>query len=288
MPPVLTFARLTVWEISRRRLLIALAALTLILIVATSWGFSKLNDAGLNGGQPLGEAEVRVLASQLLILVAFLFSGVLALSAAFVGAPSLSADLESNLALALLARPVRRADYVLGKWLGMAVLVVIYAAGTGLLAVLGVWIATRYAPPNVAGLVVSVAGEGLVVLTLALLLSTRVPGMTGGIVALVLWFMAWMGGIAGGIGQALENGALTTAGVVMGLVFPTDALWRSAVYSMEPVAVVVGLQEAGRTGLAANPFAATQPIPLGVLVWSIVWVLAALALAVVSFGSREI
>jgi ABC-type transport system involved in multi-copper enzyme maturation permease subunit len=288
MPPLLSFARLTVWEISRRRLLIALAALTLILIVATSWGFSKLNDPGLNGGRPLGEAEVRVLASQLLILVAFLFSGVLALSAAFVGAPSLSGDVESNLALALLARPVRRSDYVLGKWLGMAVLVVVYAAGTGLLAVLGVWIATRYVPPNVAGLIVSVAGEGLVVLTLSLLLSTRVPGMTGGIVALVLWFMAWIGGIAGGIGQALENGALITAGVVMGLVFPTDALWRSAVYSMEPVAVVVGLQEAGRATLAANPFAATEPIPLGMLIWSIVWMLAALALAVVSFRSREI
>jgi ABC-type transport system involved in multi-copper enzyme maturation permease subunit len=288
MPPLLSFARLTVWEISRRRLLIALAALTLILIVATSWGFSKLNDPGLNGGRPLGEAEVRVLASQLLILVAFLFSGVLALSAAFVGAPSLSGDVESNLALALLARPVRRSDYVLGKWLGMAVLVVVYAAGTGLLAVLGVWIATRYVPPNVAGLIVSVAGEGLVVLTLSLLLSTRVPGMTGGIVALVLWFMAWIGGIAGGIGQALENSALITAGVVMGLVFPTDALWRSAVYSMEPVAVVVGLQEAGRATLAANPFAATEPIPLGMLIWSIVWMLAALALAVVSFRSREI
>lgn len=288
MPPLLTFARLTVWEISRRRLLIALAVLTLILIVATSWGFSKLNDPGINGGRPLGQAEVRVLASQLLILVAFLFSGVLALSAAFVGAPSLSGDVETNLALALLARPVRRADFVLGKWLGMAVLVVVYAAGTGLLAVLGVWIATRYVPPNVAGLIVSVAGEGLVVLTLSLLLSTRVPGMTGGIVALVLWFMAWIGGIAGGIGQALENGALITAGVVMGLIFPTDALWRSAVYSMEPVAVVVGLQEAGRATLAANPFAATEPIPLGMLVWSIVWVLAALVLAVVSFRSREI
>jgi hypothetical protein len=50
----------------------------------------------------------------------------------------------------------------------------------------------------------------------------------------------------------------------------------------------VGLQEAGRSALAANPFAATQPIPLGMLVWSIVWVLAALALAVVSFRSREI
>lgn len=288
MLPLLTFARLTVWEISRRRLLIALAVLTLIVIVGTSWGFSKLNDPGINGGQPLGEAEVKVLASQLLILVAFLFSGVLALSAAFVGAPSLSGDVESNLALALLARPVRRSDYVLGKWLGMAVLVVAYAAGTALLAVLGVWIATRYIPPNVAGLIVSVAGEGLVVLTLSLLLSTRVPGMTGGIVALVLWFMAWIGGIAGGIGAALQNGALITAGVVMGLVFPTDALWRSAVYSMEPVVVVVGLREAGRTALAANPFAATEPIPLGMLVWSIVWVLAALVLAVVSFRSREI
>lgn len=287
MPPLLTFARLTVWEISRRRLLVALAALTLILIVATSWGFSHLRDPGLNGGHPLGEVELRILASQLLILVAFLFSGVLALSAAFVGAPSLSGDVESNLALALLARPVRRSDYVLGKWLGMAVLVVAYAAGTGLLAVLGVWIATRYAPPNVPGLIVSVAGEGLVVLTLSLLLSTRVAGMTGGIVALVLWFMAWIGGIAGGIGHALQNNALTTAGLVMGLVFPTDGLWRSAVFSMEPVAVLAGIREGG-AAIAANPFAATEPIPLGQLVWSVVWVIAALVLAVVSFRSREI
>ena len=112
--------------------------------------------------------------------------------------------------------------------------------------------------------------------------------MTGGIVALVLWFMAWIGGIAGGIGQALQNGALITAGVVMGLIFPTDGLWRSAVFSMEPFAVVVGLREAGRSALAANPFAATNPIPLGELVWAIVWVVAVLALAVVSFRSREI
>lgn len=287
MPPLLTFARVTVLETSRRRLLVALAALTVILIIATSWGFSRLNDPTLHGGRPLSAVEVRLLASQLLILVAFLFSAVLALSAAFVGAPSISGDVESNLALALLARPVRRADFVLGKWLGLAVLVVVYAAGTGALATLGVWIATGYMPPDVPGLLVSVAGEGLVVLTLALLLSTRVAGMTGGIVALVLWFMAWIGGIAGGIGQALQNSALTNAGLVMGLILPTDSLWRSAVFSMEPAAVVAAVREGGAT-LAANPFSAANPIPLGMLIWSIVWVLGALTLAVFSFRRREI
>ncbi|MGH2927334.1 MAG: ABC transporter permease [Candidatus Dormibacteraceae bacterium] len=287
MPSLLIFAQLTIREAARRRLLVALAVLTLILIVATGWGFSKLNDPGLHNGHPLGQVEVRLLASQLLILVAFLFSGVLALSAAFVAAPSISGDVESNLAQSMLARPARRSDYVLGKWLGLALLVVLYAVGTGLLAVLAVRIATGYVPPNVGGLVASVAGEGLVVLTLALLLSTRVAGMTGGIVALVLWFMAWIGGIAGGIGQTLNNAALADTGLVMGLILPTDALWRSAVFSMEPAAVVA-ISRAGGAAVASDPFSATQPIPVGMLVWSIVWVVGVLVLAVLSFRRREI
>jgi len=39
---VLTIARLTILEASRRKLLLALGVLTVAVIVLTSWGFSRL------------------------------------------------------------------------------------------------------------------------------------------------------------------------------------------------------------------------------------------------------
>ena len=115
--PILTFARLTIWEAARRRLLIALVLLTLAIIVATSFGFSRLWTI-TNGGVPIGEVEVRLIASQLLVVVTFMFSFVLALSSVMVAAPSISGDVESGLVLSLLARPVRRFDVTLGSGSG--------------------------------------------------------------------------------------------------------------------------------------------------------------------------
>ena len=75
--------------------------------------------------------------SQVLILVAFMFSFVLAMTAAFLGAPSIAGDLESGVAHAMLARPIRRADLVVGRWIGLAAIVIFYAALSGLLRDVG-------------------------------------------------------------------------------------------------------------------------------------------------------
>src|SRR5438552_3522040 len=120
---VLTIARLTVLEASRRKLLLALALLTLVVIVLTSWGFSRLPTM-----KGVTSAEVRVAASQLTILVAFMFSGVLALGSTLVAAPSIASDIESGIALAILPRPIRRSEVLMGKWLGLALLIALYAA----------------------------------------------------------------------------------------------------------------------------------------------------------------
>src|SRR2546430_14970144 len=140
---MLTIARLTVLEAWRRKLLLALALLTLVVIVLTSWGFSRLPT--MNGVTP---AEVRVAASQLTILVAFMFSGVLALGATLVAAPSIASDIESGIALAILPRPIRRSEVLIGKWLGLSALIALYAALSGVLRMVGVWVATGYTPPN--------------------------------------------------------------------------------------------------------------------------------------------
>src|SRR5438876_6804824 len=125
MRSVLVVARQVVNEAARRRLLLALLLLTLVVIALTVWGVSRIEDLR-SGGQPLSDAQKKTIVSQLLILVMFMFSWVLSLAAVFVASPAVSGELESGIALAILARPIARAEYVLGKWVGLVVLVVAY------------------------------------------------------------------------------------------------------------------------------------------------------------------
>jgi len=279
---VLTIARLTILEASRRKLLLALGALTVAVIVLTSWGFSRLPT--VKGVTP---AEVRFASSQLTILVAFMFSGVLALGSTLVAAPSIASDIESGIALAILPRPIRRSQLLMGKWLGLALLVSLYAAGSGLLELLGIWLATRYTPPNPLVAIAFVAAEGIILMTLALLLSTRLAPMTGGVIALVLFFVAWIGGIALAIGQGFANDTIINIGVSSRLLIPTDGLWHGAIFYLEPSDFLAAARAAGRAR-AANPFFADQPPPVIYIAWVVGWLAALVGLANWSFAKRDL
>ncbi|HET9847687.1 MAG TPA: ABC transporter permease [Candidatus Dormibacteraeota bacterium] len=279
---VLTIARLTVLEASRRKLLLALAGLTLAVIVLTSWGFSRLPTV-----KDVTPAEVRVAASQLTILVAFMFSGVLALGSTLVAAPAIAADIESGIALAILPRPIRRSEVLMGKWIGLAALIILYAGLSGVLEMIGIWLGTSYLPPNPAAALAFVAAEGIVLMTLALLLSTRLAPMTGGVIALVLFFVAWIGGIALAIGLAFGNDTITAIGNECRLLIPTDGLWHGAVYYLEPSDILAIARAAGRAR-AGNPFFAESPLPAAYIGWAVAWVVAVLGLANWSFARRDL
>lgn len=287
MPPVLVIARLTVQEASRRRLLLALVILTLVVVGFSAWGFNKITNVTHNDGTPLEPAAVALITSQLLIVVTFMFSGVLALSAAVVAGPLISGEVESGLLLSMLARPVRRSEVVIGKWLGLAGLVAIYAAGAAFLELTAVDWATGYLPPHPFQLVVYVCAEGLVLLSLGLLLSTRLSGITAGVIGLVMWLMAWIGGVVGDIGAALQNHAVQSVGLVSNLILPTDGLWRGAIYAMEPDTFLAAMRAAG-VAARANPFLAVDPPPFQFLVWVVVWFALVLGLSIWSFRTREI
>jgi hypothetical protein len=280
-------ARLTVQEASRRRLLLALVILTLLVVGFSAWGFNKITTVTRSDGTLLPPAAVTAITSQLLIVITFMYSGVLALSAAVVAGPLISSEVESGLLLSMLARPVRRSEIVIGKWLGLAVLVAIYAAGSAFLEIAAVDWATGYVPPHPIELVLFVGAEGLALLSVGLLLSTRLSGITGGVIALVAWLMAWIAGVVGDIGVSLQNQAIENVGTISHLILPTDGLWRGAVYAMEPDVVLATLR-AGGTIAQANPFAAVDPPPVQFLAWVAVWFALMLALSVWSFRTREI
>jgi ABC-type transport system involved in multi-copper enzyme maturation permease subunit len=287
VPPPLVIARLTVQEASRRRLLLALVILTLLVVGFSAWGFNKITTVTRSDGTLLPPAAVTAITSQLLIVITFMYSGVLALSAAVVAGPLISSEVESGLLLSMLARPVRRSEVVIGKWLGLAVLVAIYAAASAFLEIAAVDWATGYVPPHPIELVLFVGAEGLALLSVGLLLSTRLSGITGGVIALVAWLMAWIAGVVGDIGVSLQNQAIENVGTISHLILPTDGLWRGAVYAIEPDVILATLR-AGGTIAQANPFAAVDPPPVQFLAWVVVWFALMLALSVWSFRTREI
>lgn len=285
MHGTLVIAGLVVREAARRRLLLALLVLTLVVIVLTGWGFSRIPTL-TQRGIPLPAAQVKVLASQFLILTMFMFSFVLALAAVFVAAPQISGEVESGTALALLSRPLSRRAYVTGKWLGLAALVSGYASAAAAVELGTVNAVVGYLPPEPLAFIALIVTEGLVLMTLALLFSTRLSGMVGGVIALVLFGIAWLGGIVGGIGAAFDNPTITRVGTVTKLLLPTDGLWRGAVYALEPQAVIAAASGAGPAA-AANPFYSAAPLPLAFELYVVAWIGGVLALALWSFQRRE-
>ena len=282
----LTIARLTIREAARRKLLLALAILTVIVIGLTGWGFQHLSTLTNADGSPIPASELRLAVSQVLVLVEFMFSAVLALSAVVVASPAISSELESGVALSMLARPVSRYQVILGKWLGLVALILIYVAATTTLELLVVGLATGYEPPGPVGLALYLSGEGIVIMSLALLISTRLSGMTAGVISLVLFFLAWIGGIAGAIGEVFGSHAIKNAGTISQLLLPTDALWRGSVYELEPVIyrAVLG----ATTERAGNPFFVQSPPSAAYLAWTVCWVVLILSIAVWSLHRREV
>ena len=278
-------ARLVIREGARRRLLLALLILTLIVVVLTGWGFSRIPTI-TQRGTPLPDLQVKLISSQFLILTMFMFSFVLAMAAVFVAAPQISGEVESGTALAILSRPIGRAEYVAGKWAGLAALVAAYAGGGAAIELGVVNAVVGYVPPEPFSFIAFVIAEGIVIMTLALLLSTRLSGMVGGVIALVLFGIAWIGGIVGGIGAAFDNAAITHVGTATKLILPTDGLWRGAVYALEPQSLIATAGQAGPAA-AANPFFASAAAPLSFELYVVGWVAVVLGLAVYSFHTRE-
>lgn len=286
---VLLFTGLTLRELVRRRLVAAVALLTLVIVAFTAWGLHRLTGATV-AGAPLPEPAIRTTAAGIVILLAFLFSFVLAIGAALIGAPALAESVANGEILAVLARPIRRADLVLGRWLGTLVALALYVALTGACELLVVRAATGYVPPHPFAALAYLAGLACIVTTAAIALASRLPAIAAGIVAALLFGLAWIGGIIETLGIALGNERLADAGTITALVFPSDALWRGALYELQPAifTAFAATISPSASGGGVNPFAATAPPPAPLLIWTAAWIVVVLGSGIALFRTRDL
>jgi ABC-type transport system involved in multi-copper enzyme maturation permease subunit len=283
---VLTVAHLTVREASRRKVLRALAGLMIALLGLSAWGFAKLAGGLESQFGSLTTGEAKLVAAQVLNLVMFGMSMIAALGTAFLAGPTLSGEIESGMSLSVLARPVRRSDVLLGKWLGLV------AFGSGFIVLAGlaqfvvVQVTVGYWPPQpVVGLAL-LAAQTSVLLTLGLLLSTVISPMASGIVAVGLFCATWIAGVVGGVGVAVGNEGVAKVGTVSRMLLPPDGLWRGAMHAFQDPSALA--QFSGPAADGGFPFFSKNALTATYLSWTLIWVALVLGLAGMVFQRRDL
>jgi ABC-type transport system involved in multi-copper enzyme maturation permease subunit len=283
---VLVIAGLTLREITRRQILLVLLGLSVASVVLVGWGVDRLVALAHEEGE--NDLEIRIAVSQVLILIAFMFSFVLAMSAAFLAAPAIASDVETGTVHAMLARPLRRAELVLGRWLGLSIVVAAYAVTSGFLAIGAVGLVSGHVPPSPGTAVGYLAFQSVAVLTLALALGTRLPSMAAGAVTVVLFGLSWFAGVLGSIAVVFHAAPLAGLGDVIRVLIPTDGLWRGVIYGLEPPVVLLLSAARNAEAMRLSPFFADAPPPLAFTAWSFAWIALVLLAGIALFRRREL
>jgi Cu-processing system permease protein len=295
----LVVARWTLLEARRRRLLAAGIALSVAFIVLFALGFALLYhaqqrdllSAQAQGGLPGGfdaSTELLVMSTALVVLGLYGVQFLAVLLGLFLGVASVSPEIDSGALHAVLARPLSRLEYLLGRFLALAGLLAAYVVVMSSALLLTARIVAGYQPGNVPKVVGLMVLQVFVLLAVSLLGSTVLPTLANGVVMLALFGLAWLGGIIGFIGTIPPgNELMANLGTAVSLLLPADAVWRGASFHALPTSLLAAQSFAGGPDLEL-PFASTTPIAPAMLAWAVAYPAACLALAVAAFRRRDL
>jgi ABC-type transport system involved in multi-copper enzyme maturation permease subunit len=281
----LVIARFTLQEAVSRRLILAGALLSLAFLGLFALGFGLIyqNDSGLSG--PLSDAQEKAAFGTILTVLGlyaiYFLAGFLAL---FLSVGSVSGEIDSGALHAVLAHPIRRADFIAGRWLAYAGLLTLYVGLMSGLLLLIVRLISGFQVPDPVRASALMVLASVVLLTLSLLGSTLFSTLANGVVVFTLFGLAWLAGIIELVGTLLKNEAMVNVGTAVSLLIPNDAVWRGASYYVQSP-LFLAAQSAAEGGI---PFASTTPPATPMLIWAAGYIAVCLLMAVLAFSRRDL
>jgi Cu-processing system permease protein len=282
---VLQIARFTLQEAVSRRLILAGVLISIGYLGLFALGFRLAYGLALDNA-PTAQARLAmgVAFATLTLMGVYVVNYLASFLALFLSVGAVSGEIDAGTLHALLARPLRRADFIVGRWLGYAVLLAVYiVAMTSLVLVIARAIA-GYEVPDPRPALTLMLLEGVLLLTLSLFGSTVLSTLANGVVVFTLLGLAWLAGVIEFIGRLLDNQTMLDVGTAVSLLLPSDALWRGASYSLQSPALLA-VTGAARGGI---PFFSNVPIAPALVVWSVGYVVVVLAAAILSFSRRDL
>ena len=276
---VLTIARLTFREASRRWVLWVALLLGVAFLAIYALGFHEIQkdiEGSMRNMNPLAAKELQ---SFFLIAGLYVVNFLTVMMTVLTSVDTLSGEIASGTIQTIVSKPMQRWEVVIGKWLGFAGMLTMYLllmAG-GVMAV--VFLRSGYQAPH------ALAALGLMLLNVLLLLSVSLLGgaslstLANGVLVFGLYGIAFIGGWVEQFGAFLKNQTAMNIGIFCSLVMPSEAIWRRASFLMESPLV---------SAMGVSPFASSSvPSPI-MIVYAILYAAAALALAVRQLYRRDL
>lgn len=274
----LIIAQLTLREAQRRRILWVALLLGLGFLGIFAVGFHYIYlDITANIGDSAGTDLV---VSLLLTAGLYATNFLIILMAVLISVTTISGEIDSHTIETLLTKPLRRWEVVLGKWLAFAALLLLYivllAGGLMLIAYLRSGFLFQNIPAGLSLMVL----QGLLVLSITIAGGTRFSTLANGVLAFMLYGIAFLGGWVEQIGALLLNETAVNIGIATSLIMPGEILWKKALTLFQPPFT--------NTPAMLGPFAVvSQPSDL-MIVYAFAYMVVLLALALVTFSRRDL
>lgn len=281
--PILIIARLTFVEAIRRRILFAALVLGSAFLVLYGVGFWLIRSEIALSVQGETANIVRTGFYTFMTNAGLYAVNFLAIAmGALVSADTLAGEIGSGTIQAIVTKPIRRIEIVLGKWLGFAVLLGLYLLFM-VGGVIGISSALAgYNAPNLASGLGLMYVEILLIVTITLACSSALSTLATGGVVFGLYGIAFIGGWVEQFGALLNNETAVDIGIISSLIIPSEAVWRRAAFDMTPqITQILGFSSGG-------PFVTLSvPSPL-MIEYAIAYIAAALAFAGWNFARRDL
>ena len=280
---MLTIAILTWREVLRRKLLAAAILLTILFLGLYGLGLYYANKEMLANASPLPQLQRELIIKQLVSVGIYFGSFIVSLLAIFSAAGTVSSEIEGGTVYAVLARPIKRVDFILGKLLGHGCLLVLFAAF--FLAALSaiVYCITGFMVNGIYPALGLFCLQPLVLLSVAALGSVLFPTLANGIIVFMIYAIAVVGGMVEQFGWIIKSATMVRIGIVSSLIMPVDALYRKIVHTL--------LSFSGESSLyltQMGPFGCLSEPSTQMLVYTVLYIIGATFLAACLFRKKDI
>jgi ABC-type transport system involved in multi-copper enzyme maturation permease subunit len=275
----LTIAYLTWIEARRRRIVLAAVLGGLAFLVIYGVALFFINRAIVSSPVPVNLVQTRIglqfMTIAGLYVVNFLTIGL----AIMLAVDTLSGEIASGVMQTLAAKPIRRAEIVLGKWLAYWLMTAAYLLMLAGGICLMMRVLAGFEQGGMARALPLMLLAATVMLTVSIAGGVRMTTITNGIVSFAFYGIAFIGGWVEQIGTFASSAAARYIGTAISLVSPADAMWRAATNELLPSIM---------RGLPVTPFALGSAPSAAMIAWALGFVLVVLLLALYQFRHRPL
>jgi ABC-type transport system involved in multi-copper enzyme maturation permease subunit len=272
-------ARLTFREASRRKIALTGFLLGLAFILLFSVGFYFINQQRLANMPFQSAIPMEEYYNTITLAGLYVVNFLIVVMAALVTADTLAGEISTGTIQSLATKPLCRSEIVLGKWLGYAILLLLYVVLMAGGILLSASLQSGYTMPNlVAGLALMYLAS-LVVMTITIACSSRLSTLATGGLVIGLYGLAFVGSWMEQIGSLMNSTAAVQVGIVSSLLMPSEAIWRRAAFEMTaPLSRMISF----------GPFSSASVPSTAMIIYGGLYLLAALWIAVRQFSRRDL